>query len=122
MKVLIVEDELLIAHASKIHLESNGFDVVGPAKDGNGFRKLLSSNPDVILMDVSLKKGENGIALTKEIRENGILTPVIFTTGNERSKTLEEVATINNAKVLSKPVVFKTLLESIKEVANELLD
>ena len=115
MKILIVEDELLIAHAAKIHLEAKGFDVVGMAAERNGFEEQIVKSPDVILMDVTLKNGGNGIELVHELRSSGDLTPVIFTTGNSRSKTIEEIEGIEQACFLNKPVVFQELLNKIEQ-------
>ena len=115
MKILIVEDELLIAHASKSHLEGQGFTVIGMATDEKGFKDSLSKDPDVILMDVTLKNGGNGIDLVNKLRESGDFTPVIFTTGNSRSKTLEEIEDIEKSCLVSKPVVFQELMNKIQD-------
>lgn len=120
MKILIVEDELLIAHASRMHLESRGYEVIGLATDGRSFAEFMKQEPDAILMDISLKHGENGITLVNEIRDMGNLTPVIFTTGNSRSKTLEEIESIPKSCVLSKPVVFQELMKKIEQCYNEM--
>lgn len=115
MRVIIVEDEMLIAHATKMQLESNGVEILGMARDGEGFWKLVELNPDAILMDITLKGNENGVELVKELRRRENFTSVIFTTGNSRSKTLEEIESIPHACILSKPVVYHELLERINE-------
>lgn len=106
---------MLIAHATKVQLESNGFEILGMARDEAGFLELISLKPDAILMDVMLKNGQNGIEIIRKLREQGNATSVVFTTGNSMNDTLEEIEGIVNACVLGKPVNYSELFVRIRQ-------
>lgn len=71
IKVLIVEDETLIAQEISACLEENDFEVTGIASTSDEALRLIKDNkPDVILMDIMIKGKVNGIELSKKILEN----------------------------------------------------
>ena len=115
MKVIIIEDEMLIAQATKVQLESNGFEILGIARNEEGFWDLMKKKPDAILMDIVLKDRENGVEIVRKLRESGDRTSVIFTTGNSHRHTSEEIADIPNTCIISKPVIYPQLFERIRE-------
>lgn len=115
MKVIIIEDELLIARATKMQLESNGFEILGMGRNEASFWELIELNPDAILMDISLKDSENGVEIIKKYRARGYQTSVIFTTGNSRELTKKEISQIEHACFLSKPVAYEELFQRIRE-------
>jgi len=79
-RVLIVEDEALIAFALRDSLLASGFDVVGLAATDPAARDLAAhSSPDVAVVDVKLRSG-TGLDLARELLERG--TAVLFVTGN----------------------------------------
>lgn len=103
-KVLIVEDEMLIGHGFKIYLEQEGFEVVGLVADGQSALELIAEhNPDIILLDIVLKRGESGIDVANKIREQYDM-PIIFTTGNSLSDTTNQTLQITRSLVVTKPV------------------
>jgi DNA-binding response OmpR family regulator len=81
-RVLIVEDEALIAYALRDCLLEAGFDVVGLAATDPAARDLAAhSTPEVAIVDVKLRSG-TGLALARALLERG--TAVLFVTGNAR--------------------------------------
>ena len=67
-KVLIVEDELLTAKSLKMDLEKLGLDVLDPiAKGEDSVPVAIQENPDLILMDIRLADGLDGIEAAEEI-------------------------------------------------------
>ena len=61
-KVLIVEDEGILAMKTEMDLEELGHEVIGIADTGEEALELISNEvPDVILMDIVLKGNRNGI-------------------------------------------------------------
>lgn len=71
--------------------------------------------PDLIILDVFLRNKTNGLEAGRKIREAGIDTPIIFTTGNSYDSTLRQMNGIGQSKVLSKPVEFEHLLHLINQ-------
>ena len=67
-KVLIVEDEFLTAKSLKMDLEKLGLNVLDPiAKGEDSVPVAIQENPDLILMDIRLAGGLDGIEAAEEI-------------------------------------------------------
>jgi chemotaxis response regulator CheB len=79
-KVLIVEDERIIAKDIERGLITLGYDVVGFAQDSlEAISKVKSLRPDVVLMDVYIDGDIDGIE-TARIINSTYFTPVVFLT------------------------------------------
>jgi two-component system, response regulator PdtaR len=82
-KVLIVEDEFLVALHLKMMLTARGFEIVGIAPDMNSARAFAAKNPDIALVDVNLRDGPTGPEIGEMLaREHG--ASVMFVTANPR--------------------------------------
>ena len=69
-KLLIVEDEMILAGDMQMQLEKIGYDVVGIASSGKNAMKLTKeTSPDLILMDIVLKGDMDGIDTSKELNK-----------------------------------------------------
>lgn len=82
-RILIVEDEIIVAMDLEATLEDFGFETVGIAADKASALQLAVAQPDVALVDVNLRDGptgpEIGEALSREFGVN-----VVFITANPR--------------------------------------
>jgi CheY-like chemotaxis protein len=114
-KVLIAEDELLIAKVLRMQLESIGFEVENVTDGREVFDKVKQMNPHIIILDVHLKNSSCGLEVGREIRAAGIDTPIIFTTGNSFDNTYQMVKDIGKSNVLIKPVEFEQILQLISQ-------
>ncbi len=115
-KILIAEDELLIAKVLRMQFEKLGYKVENISDANDVLQKVKEMQPDVIIMDVYLKNKSSGIEAVKGIRAEGFETLILFTTGNSYHNTLEQVKDITNVKVLSKPIEFEQLLEEMGQL------
>jgi two-component system response regulator HydG len=89
-KILIVEDEFILASDLKMMLLNTGYKVVGIASSVPEARTLITSKkPDWVLLDIILKGNETGIDLARELIELSI--PFLFVSANTDQYTLEEV-------------------------------
>ncbi len=113
--ILIAEDELVIAKVLQMQLERTGYQVENVPNGNDVFNKVNEMKPIFIILDVQLKNNTSGLDAGKKIREAGINTPIIFTTGNSYDHTVQLVKDIEHAKVLTKPVLFEQLLAMIKQ-------
>lgn len=78
-RVLIVDDERLLAMALKFEFERQGYEVVGIA--GNGLKAIelcKSTMPDVVLMDIQMPE-MNGVEATRRIMEENPVCVVVLT-------------------------------------------
>lgn len=88
-RLLIVEDEVLVAMDIKARLTKMGYDVVDTAaRGGEAVDKAISLTPDLILMDINLKDEIDGVEAAIRIRERYDV-PVIFCTAYSNEATLE---------------------------------
>ena len=115
--VLIVEDEPLIALDLQEAMLAVGFYVCGVAHTQAGARSLADSeHPDVILMDVSLEGGREGIEAAWSLRE-AYGAEVIFVTGSTDQYTLDQIhKQVPGAPVVPKPVNHRRLAEAVRAV------
>jgi DNA-binding response OmpR family regulator len=80
MKILIVEDEMLIAMSLAADIEDLGYEVLGPANSVATALDLIgSAAPDLGLLDVDLINKGDGIAIAEFMLSRAI--PVVFITG-----------------------------------------
>lgn len=89
-KIIIIEDEALIAIEIESTLEMLGFNVVGHSMSGDEALDLFAKNDaDLILLDINIQGSLNGIDLAKIIREKYNI-PFVFLTSHSDPNTLEE--------------------------------
>jgi len=89
-KILIVEDEFIVANDLKIMLVKAGYHITGIASSVVQARKLIAENrPDWVLLDIMLKGDLTGIDLAWELRE--ISLPFLYISANTNQSTLEAV-------------------------------
>ena len=81
--IFIAEDEVIISIFLKMYLEKKGFEVLGSSTNGNqAIDIILEKKPEIVIIDVTLKGGINGIEVANKIYE--IYHPkIIFVTGLE---------------------------------------
>ena len=114
-KVLIVEDEGIIAMNTMSQLMGMGHEVTSIAKSSEtAVARISSKRPDIILMDIVIHGTMDGVELTKLInREYGI--PVIYATAHADDTTLTNINTTEHAGVLYKPFQTSQLKEAIEK-------
>jgi DNA-binding response OmpR family regulator len=105
-KILVVEDQRIIASVYSILLCKKGYKVTIATNVKDALAKTKELNPELIIMDVQLNEQLTGIDIARQVRSEGYESLIIFTTGNLHEHTVREVADIDNCKVLIKPVEF----------------
>ena len=113
-RILVVEDESIIALQIRTMLRSMGYSVCGSASSGQeAIDKARELRPDLALMDVILKETMNGIEPAEQIH-GYFNTPVIFISGCGDSATLERARRIGQFAYLNKPFTERELDAAIK--------
>jgi DNA-binding response OmpR family regulator len=114
-RILLVEDDLAIRAGLEMNLKVEGYETA-TAADGELARKLvLGERWDLILLDLMLPKVD-GLAVLRELRERGILTPVIVLSA--RGQEIDKVAALEMGAddYVSKPFGLAELLSRIRAV------
>ena len=102
-KILIVEDEIIIAIDLKIRLEDLGYYVPGIAVNGrDAIKKTGEKNPDIILMDILLNEDKDGIQIAQQIR-NQYNIPIIYLTGSQNDGLIERAEITEPYVYINKP-------------------
>ena len=88
-KVLIVEDDAVIADGMARHLAASGFDPVVTPKGDQGLARLRFENPDVVVLDLMLP-GRDGWSVIEAARAEGIGTPIVVVSARGRARACRE--------------------------------
>jgi diguanylate cyclase len=113
-KILIVEDEILIAENLAIKLKKLGYLISNLVTSGKAALNCINTEtPDLILMDISLKGDMDGIETASKIREIQEI-PIVFLTAYADDDTIERATQIGCYGYLLKPFKDKELQATIK--------
>ncbi|MGB2842459.1 MAG: PAS domain S-box protein [Halobacteriota archaeon] len=113
-RILIVEDEAIVAEDLAIAITDIGYEVVGRAGSAkDAVKKVVELKPDLILMDIVLRGRENGIDASHEIKEKMDI-PIIFLTAFSDIELLDSAKGIEPYAYIVKPFQERQLLASIE--------
>lgn len=115
-KILIVEDDPMVALINKRFLENMGFkNILGPVQTEEEIIKVLDKeNIDLILLDVYLPK-KNGIDILKSLRYKKYLTDVIMITAANSVEEVKRAFAYGVTDYLVKPFEFERFEEAINK-------
>ncbi len=113
-KILIVEDETIIARNLSSKLRKYGFQVSGIARNARETFSLISrEQPDLLLMDINLNSELDGIEISNIINKTSNL-PVIFITAYSDRETLERARLANPYSYIIKPFKITEVVTNIQ--------
>lgn len=113
-RVLVVEDEVIVAMDFERRLKRLGYTVTGVAHDGNqAIAKAAENGPELILMDINLGAGMNGIETALAIQQKQDL-PVIYITANSDADTVRRAAQSGPFGYILKPFEDRELETAIQ--------
>ena len=115
LRILIIEDELIIAEDIRMQLEDLGYEIISRvARNYDEALQLFNSEkPDLVLLDIVLSGEKDGIDVAEKIREISRI-PIIFLTSHADSSTVERAKKINPDAYIIKPFEKKDLYASIE--------
>lgn len=113
VKVLVVEDEAIIADALIAMISKMGYECIGSAFVAEKALEMVTERkPDVILLDIRLKGEKTGIWLAQQIKKE-LDIPYIFMTSFSDKKTVEQAASTIPYGYLVKPVKYENVFAAI---------
>jgi len=102
-KILVVEDENIVARDICARLEQFGYDVAPPVASGeDAIARARERRPDLVLMDIMLRGSMDGIEAAREIREQ-LNVPVVYLTAYVDDKNLQRAKVTEPFGYLLKP-------------------
>lgn len=114
IKILVVEDELIIADNICDALEELGYEALEPAINyTEALVRIEEEKPDIAILDIQLSGKKTGIDIAKKIRESYNF-PFIFLTSNSDAYTLNQAKEVMPPAYLVKPFSKEELYTSIE--------
>lgn len=114
IRILIVEDEPLIAENISMYLNNHNYCVSAIAYDDEeAFRELKSNPPDAVLLDINLESSRDGVHIAEYINEHNKV-PFIFLTSYSDKVILERAKKTNPSGYIVKPFNEQTLYTTIE--------
>jgi CheY-like chemotaxis protein len=116
-RALIVEDEPVFAMGLAADMQALGFDTCDLAANRqDAFLQAMEDAPDIVLMDVNLEGGREGIEAARWLREVCDI-PVVFITAYTDRDTVEQIhQQVPDAPVIAKPLYRERLAKVVAEV------
>lgn len=102
-KILIVEDEILVARDLERQIKALGYDVAGITDSGEeAIRLARQTHPDLVLMDIRLQGAIDGVAAAEEIHKT-LFLPVVYLTAHADDATVHRARITEPFGYLIKP-------------------
>ncbi|TBN06391.1 response regulator transcription factor [Hyunsoonleella flava] len=122
-KILIVEDEMIIAANISLQLTELGYEVTGIVPRGEDALKQIEANkPDILLLDINLKGALDGIETAKAMQKNNNI-PIIYLTANVDDAHFNRAKTTHPYGFITKPFkkldLQRTIELTISQIASE---
>ena len=112
-KVLIVEDDAVIAEGMARHLASAGFDPVVVGKGEQGLARLRFEHPDVVVLDLMLPE-RDGWSVIEAARAEGISTPIVVVSARGTEHDRVHALDLGADDYLVKPFSMKELVARVR--------
>ena len=112
-RLLIIEDEVLVAEHMRDVLSRAGYVTAMPvtaARDAE--QAVAAQQPDLVLVDIVLDRGQDGIALAARLRER-YQVPVVFVSAHADRSTLERARRLHPSGFVVKPFLPQQLLAAV---------
>ncbi len=114
VKILIVEDEAIVARHIENSLKSLGYAVLGIARSGEqALQKTSQASPDLVLMDIHLKGDLDGVEAAERIRSR-FDVPVVYLTAYADERTVERAKLSEPFGYIFKPFKSRDLRVNIE--------
>lgn len=115
-KILIVEDEPIIASDIEMILQSLGYDVTGIEDNAeDALQSIVKNTPDLVLLDINIEGDADGVMLAQDINARfGI--PFVYLTSNTDKMTINRVKRTQPAGFIVKPFSEQEI-QSVIEIA-----
>lgn len=113
-KILMVEDDMIIAADISMQLTKLGYEIIGIHTRGeDALRTIENNHPDLIIMDIVLSGKMNGIEAAQFILDN-FQIPVIFLTSNSDDATFQQAIQTKPYAFIAKPFQKMDLVRTLK--------
>ncbi|HEU5041026.1 MAG TPA: sigma-54 dependent transcriptional regulator, partial [Gemmatimonadales bacterium] len=113
-QVFLVDDEANIRRMLAALLRDEGFAVAEAANGNAALLQVEQVNPDVILLDLLMPPGPDGLETLARLRERGITTPVIMMSGKAQLTDAVRAVKLGAFQFLEKPLAPEAVLVTVR--------
>lgn len=118
-RIMVVEDEAIVAHDIARKLRDMGYDVVAIEYSGEAaVEKAKEVRPELVLMDIVLSGQMDGIEAAEKIKATADI-PIVYATAAVDEKTLNRTKISGPSEYIQKPVDKKQIHAAIKLALNK---
>ncbi|NHC39872.1 response regulator transcription factor [Bacillus sp. MM2020_1] len=120
IKILLVDDHAVVRMGLKMLLNTNPeMEVIGEASEGNeGIKKALKLKPDVVVMDLSMPHGKDGLSATTELKKLKPEINILILTMHDDEEYLFRSIQGGASGCILKSAPHDELMSAIESVAN----
>lgn len=101
MKIVIVEDEVLVLEHLTDILHKNNYEVVAEADNISDALSAISLKPDLYLLDIRIAQGQNGIDIGERLNKEKV--PFIYITANNEIEVIKKAIATEPITYITKP-------------------
>ena len=118
-KVLVVEDDGIIAKAMNIRLRNMGYDVAVANDAVYAMDRAVKYQPDVAILDINLPGG-SGLMVAERMMNTAetAAIPIIFVTASKRAEFRHKALELGIGEFLEKPLQSSELIDAIERVCH----
>lgn len=113
-RILIIDDEANIRRMVGALLKSEGFEVAEAGNGNAGLLALTDAEPDLILLDLMMPPGPDGLATLGQIRSRDADIPVIMMSGKAQLADAVQAVQMGAFQFLEKPLAPESLLVAVR--------
>ncbi|WP_413302959.1 response regulator transcription factor [Bacillus sp. 1P10SD] len=119
IRILLVDDHAVVRMGLKMLLNTNPeMEVIGEASEGNeGIKKALKLNPDVVVMDLSMPHGKDGLSATTELKKQKPEINILILTMHDDEEYLFRAIQGGASGCILKSAPHDELMSAIESVA-----
>jgi DNA-binding response OmpR family regulator len=119
MKILLLEDELMLQSSILEYLESLGHQCVAYSDGSDVENDLKTTQYDLLILDINVPN-INGIELVKDIKKNNCNTPVIFISALIDIETITQAFDLGASDYIKKPFHLKELAIRVQKISEQM--
>jgi DNA-binding NtrC family response regulator len=119
MRILVVDDDVIVIKSCRRILEAEGFEVTTVPSADDALEKIKMYDFDLLVMDVKMPK-HDGIFLMREIKKNWPDIPIIVMSGYPTPETIADVLKLGAIQFIPKPFKPDEFMKSIQQVIQKM--
>lgn len=121
IKILVIDDSILMRKMARNHLEEAGFEVddLSPTTSSALINHLSVAPPDLVISDFNMP-ALNGEGVVRAVRFSNPKIPIIILTANRDAARDAKLRTMGVRKILYKPIDGKNLIDAVQQIQTQM--